>query len=437
MIKKILIFLPVFILLTISFYFVLTSIPWIRYWADDFCSATLLKNTGYFSAQISWWNSWTGRYAYIAFLDFFELIGSWSVNFLPLTLLAGASFGLYGFYKYGKMLPLLFITLTLINAPNIIQSFYWQTGSLNYFAPFIFLNILLSMLVVSGNEKFYFIAAPIMFVAGGFSEAFALASIPLLVIIILFLKFTDFKNKKDKIRMTIWGLMGLTLSLLIMYISPGNAVRSSMVTNPASIIFVIKSTILGTKWFLLRMLGVNTFIYSIIVTFSSVFLLGKKYMLKRKQGFLLMISSALVAIFSTMAVIGSGFYSMSILPPERTLFIAVYIILFSVFAFSFALRSILGNNFSWFIILLNIIFVALISNSTISHWRNVRGEMQIYAQKWDEEKINLENQIKGGKKPELENIKAVGDLDDFKDNKGWVASCLAGYYQLKSIKIVE
>jgi len=130
----------IFTLFLVSVYFLFTTSSYVRFWADDFCSSVLLRTNGYWNSQIIWWKSWTGRYSYIAFLDLFELFGTNGARVLPIILAALFTlplvllFGVFG---------LLILPIILVNSPNIIQSFYWMTGSLNYFAPFVLLNFYL------------------------------------------------------------------------------------------------------------------------------------------------------------------------------------------------------------------------------------------------------------------------------------------------------
>lgn len=167
------ILIPVFILFLVSSYFILTTSSLVRYWADDFCSSVLLRNNGYFQSQIIWWNSWTGRYSYIAFLDLVELSGLIGAQVLPVILFA---FFVLSFYlMFGLQISLVLSILFLLNSPNIIQSFYWMTGSLNYYAPFIFLNFFLALLFRKSKKYVNLIGFVLIFIAVGFSESFGVA----------------------------------------------------------------------------------------------------------------------------------------------------------------------------------------------------------------------------------------------------------------------
>jgi hypothetical protein len=118
--------------------------------------------------------------------------------------------------------------------------------------------------------------------------------------------------------------------------------------------------------------------------------------------------------------------------------------LLSFLVFSFALSSFLRNVvsaegqklFTWAVIILNIAASTLLIKSVILHWENVRGEVQAYANAFDKVEPTL-IQSAGKEEVSIKNIKSVGDLDSFTDNKGWVSGCLAEYYKVKNVKIVE
>lgn len=197
MVKKVFIYLPYILLVSLGFYFIFTTSPNVRYWADDFCSATFLRDNGFWGAQVGWWKSWTGRYSAVFFTDIFELIGPWVVRFLPILLLALLIISARKIFFGNIIFASLFVILVLINSPNIIQSFYWQTGSLNYTIPFIFMNFFLGILISKRKKLSIPLSFFLMFVAGGFSEAFALSAAVLLTFIILALFLIDPKDKKN------------------------------------------------------------------------------------------------------------------------------------------------------------------------------------------------------------------------------------------------
>lgn len=443
--------MPLLALFAVTAYFIVITSNSVRYWADDFCSATTLRNHGYWGAQILWWKSWTGRYSYIAALDFFELLGPWAVRIIPLVLLVLLVLSILPALFFDVILSYLFIILTLINAPNIIQSLYWQTGSLNYVIPFVFLNLFLSLVVLAKRRIPLFVPALLLFIAGGFSESYALAQIVLAIFLLLTIITLDLPAKFQRIKVVVAGIFGALLSLFVMYLSPGNLARGATVTHPESLAYVVSSTIYGTKWYLQRLFLIKPFLYSLIVGASVIFFfvsrnwkLFKKATSSARRMVLSLLLTVLAVVFATAAVIGSGYYSMAITPPERTMFIVVYIAFICFFIFCF-IASILISWFlskkakGWSLRLVTLFFLLasiFLVESTFSHWQEVRSQLKNYAKDWDaQEKVLIK--ASGSSSVSIKNIKPVGELDGFTENKGWVASCVSGYYQVKNIKIEE
>lgn len=421
--------MPTFSIVLVGFYLIVSTSLYVRYWVDDFCSAAFLKDNGFWGAQIGWWKSWTGRYSAVFFTSLFELFGSWVVRFLPIFLFLLLVFTFYLIFK-NFLTSALFVLLVFINSPNIIQSFYWQTGSLNYTAEFIFLNLFLVFLFTRKRTNIVF---PFLFtfIAGGFSEAFALGSIPPLLCVGVTLYVFYRRRGNEKLKVWFAGLLGILSSLVLMSFSPGNEVRSEFVTRPESFSFVVRSTLLATKWYLLRMFSIDTFVYSLFVAFLNIFLFFRKVNFGLRYGLFSSLIFLIGGILSVMLVIFTGFYTMSILPPERTLFLAVTLFLYSFFASSFFIVGVVNKFFNSKIkiilnlaLFLNLFFSLILFFDFYPHWVKIRKEIRDYAIVWDVEVKNL---------PEIGNIKPVGGLDSFTDNKGWVSSCIAKYYGFNKV----
>ena len=437
MFKRFLIYFPYLVFISICLYFIVTTSFYVRYWVDDFCSAVFLRNNGFIGAQIGWWKSWTGRYSAVFFTDLFESMGPWVVRILPLVLFSLLVLTSRVIFFKSIIFSVVFILLVLINAPNIIQSFYWQTGSLNYTIPFVFLNAFLSLLILRENKRRFLLGFILLFIASGFSEAFALSLLVFIFLVIASLYILKLDGLKSRLKFAISGFLGVLVSLFLMSLSPGNDARSLTVTKPESLVFVVKSSVLATKWYILRMASLKPFLYSLLIIFASTLFFAKKMKIDPKKTVLILVFALANIVFSTMAVIFSGYYSMSIIPPERTLFIIFYFVLFSFYVISLSLFGLFNYYFSSdfikkkvfvLILFLNFFAIFFLTRSVFSHWLSVRSEIANYAVSWDREVKNL---------PEIKNIKPVGGLDSFTDNKGWVSSCIVAYYGFEKLKIVD
>lgn len=390
------ILIPLSILLSVVSYYVLTTSILVRYWADDFCSSLLLRNNGFVNSQIIWWKGWTGRYSYIAFLDLFELFGLIGAKILPLIM--------YVLILISNLPFSLLSVFFLINSPNIIQSFYWMTGSLNYFAPFVFLSFYILLLFKKYRKYYPTIGFFILFVATGFSEAFGVANI--LFLSLLYIIAQKLETKK----ILVVGLLSTILSLGFMYLAPGNAIRSATVSHPSNLFDLVKSTLVYSRWYLIRLLYIKTFVASItsIVVGSFVFLDPKiKYFKNPKK---IIFLSSLFVVTVTLAVVGLTYQAMNWEPPERVMSIVNNMIILGTVIISVALFQLTNKYIPKNIV--NILFtITVIALTYFVHndWSGVKNELRISA--------------------ESSMYITVGKLDGLEDNKGWVKSCIIEYYK--------
>jgi hypothetical protein len=275
-----------------------------------------------------------------------------------------------------------------------------------------------------------------MLIAGGFSETFAVASFILIAFINIGILIAKPKDMKKYLAISLAGLAGVILSLLLVYIAPGNLIREATVTKPPSLSFVIGSTIWATKWFLIKLLSTKTFLSGLALIFMFSYFFHKKLKLNLTKNILLMLLTIFTVIFTAAGVMGLGYFSMSTVPPDRALFVVTSMILFCFFAFSVLFWNLIYNRINgkaqgkifWIISSLYLISSFLVGASIWKNWTRTKTEIKTYAVLWDMEVKNL---------PNIKNIQSVGGLDDFKGNGGWVASCVSEYYGYKNVTIIE
>jgi hypothetical protein len=158
-----------------------------------------------------------------------------------------------------------------------------------------------------------------------------------------------------------------------------------------------------------------------------------------------MILSPVIALTSTMIAIFSGFYATSTFPAERVMFIAVYMILISVtilfIAGSILLITMIGKkhikknlNLIYFAGIVSMLFLMKL---TVSQWSSIRSQVIDYAKVWDKQEEILLKQPNNNEESVIKNIKPVGGLDGFVENKGWVLGCVRDLYNKNNIKLSE
>ncbi|WKZ25971.1 MAG: DUF6056 family protein [bacterium] len=303
-----------------------------------------------------------------------------------------------------------------------------MTGSLNYFAPFIFLNFYLALLFKKGKKYTNLVGFVLIFIAVGFSESFGVAL--LLFLIYLFFILGKFKNR----RLLAVGVLSTVLSLGLMYLAPGNAVRSATVSHPDSLMDLVYKTFLYSKWYLVHLLYIKEFIMSVLVIIFGSFVVldkSKKYFSNPK---FVLFSSVGFIVGIIFIVVGLVYQSMNWEPPMRVMTIVNYMIIYTLIPFSVSLFQIFSRYIPTFLSKLVLFVVVLLLIFQVNNlWGSVHNEIKNYAVSWDVIEKKLIDAPKGSV-VNVGELKPVGKLDGFAENKGWVSSCIAGYYNLDSLE---
>lgn len=404
-------------------------------------------------------------------LHIFVSFGEWIIKIIPSLIYSGLILSILPIFliilnnskhRFQKSLLLasFLIVVILINAPNIVQSFYWQTGALAYSMPFIFFNLFLTSTFLIGKNVFSkkgeygaLLFSFIMTIIGsGFVETFAVAQTMFIVLMIVGSYLIKFSGNIRIKKALFVGLLGSLVGIAIMILSPGIRARQTTIVQTGSLIFILKSTLLGSKWYLQRFLSIKTSIYSVVALFSLIFFIvsnyykkvGNKIKFKTKNLYVMAATSIISAIITTTSVFAVSYYVMSYLPPERALFIVVYFIFIAFVIFSVNISLIISVLFknrlvvlSKLNILLYLTSMALLFHSFYSHWHVLRYRMEDYARRWDIQEQKIYSQKNDNNDIVIKYVRPVGDIDGFIENEGWVSTCAAVYYQVDKIRVVE
>ncbi len=220
-----------------------------RYVGDDYCYAMVLRQHGFWGAQVA---SYLGpspyhgnRFSLTLFADLSGLIGPRANAFLPAiavllliftaAYLAAGLFGLAG-RRLGPGAALAagaWLTFaTLDQSPDVVQSIYWRPGMLPYTAPLIgALGLAGFILDRSGRARIRpgTLAATALagLIAGGFSETGAALLITVLLLLVLAGTWGVWRGNAPRslVRLSGAGLLGAAVALAILAISPTNADR--------------------------------------------------------------------------------------------------------------------------------------------------------------------------------------------------------------------
>ncbi|HSR48800.1 MAG TPA: hypothetical protein VLL77_12535, partial [Anaerolineales bacterium] len=118
-----------------------------RFVADDFCTAGTLASQGFLGSQLYWYTDWSGRFSFTAVINLLEMVGPSVVRVLPpafaLATIAATAWTLKEAMELlgakpawePTLLAMAGFGLAYVIAPDLYQSFYWQTGLVTYLLP--------------------------------------------------------------------------------------------------------------------------------------------------------------------------------------------------------------------------------------------------------------------------------------------------------------
>lgn len=449
-------------------YFVIKTSAFVRLYGDDYCTSGILKRLGFWQSQVYWYNSWSGRYSYNLLVHFSELFRLSSVELLPglLFVILSISFAWLLIQIFGKRtasvitclaIGLLFTSLMVINSPNIYQTLYWQTGSLTYFVPFIFLNIVLGIVVLLyKNNKYFNIPILILifslaFFAGGFAESYVALQITILSSLVIIMSLL-WRKRKPIIAVSV-ALAASVLSMLITMIAPGNKIRQAQLPSPQPIIGVIKGTVEGMIQYFQSIGGSPKYLLAL----TLVFIIGLYLVIRVESNFkiakinIVIMASLLllmVPILSVGSIYAPGLYALSTNPPARTLFMAEYPLIICSFAIGLVIGAYMkkyaksdkinavyvsSNVAAICIFGIIMLMLAPVINTSRETFSNVKE----YSRQWDSQVVEIKNQLKS-KDLSIRWIQPIGELPDPQQtSKGWVNICMSDYYGVNSITAVH
>ena len=232
-----------------------------RYMADDYCLVAAVHSIGFVKAQVALYMTWTGRFSDNFLMSLAQLIGPATVPIGPLLgitcWLVAAVWALYQMAFIAQwprplltswVIACLIIFVMLNSANNIAQSFYWQEGLINYASPLILLTTYVGIIsygigrTVQKRTALWLVAlsATVTFVAGGFTEAFALLQTSGLLLALIACYMSSDSLKRAARPFIIAGLAGSLIALPIVVLAPGNSARRGFFPPPPNLFTLTK-----------------------------------------------------------------------------------------------------------------------------------------------------------------------------------------------------
>lgn len=160
--------------------------------ADDYCFASAVSGQSFWSAQVDWYQHWTGRFTSTLLISAVAASGIPSHAFVAVPLanvavlfgaLAFLGFSLFG--RFANRAEILvaaatITTISLASMPNVAEGLYWASGSLTYTLPSALLLVALAAAMNAGRattiisrRMHTILTSACVFIAGGASETLA------------------------------------------------------------------------------------------------------------------------------------------------------------------------------------------------------------------------------------------------------------------------
>ena len=447
-----------------------------RYEADDFCTAGVLREKGFWPAQAHWYQSWTGRFSFTFLVTLSEIFGISLTPFLPILLIAlWLATTTWAFYLLGKHLrwqfPLLlalvfasaFIFLVLFSIPNAPQILFWQTGSLTYLVPIIGLIMLVSLALFyslrTENQRkkpvnaFIIMAYGVLaFVNAGFSETSTALQISIFIIAILCSQWLISNKRMRRSLQTLlaFGLGATVTSFLVMVLAPGNFFRQQSYPNHPDIFTLIQDTIFATTKYVYYWLAEHSGFLLLTLIISSLPALLSHDKKEEPQHisekrFFQLLAVILITMFLLIAsCFAPAFWAMSQPPYDRVLVLQASIMVAALAAISY-LSSLLfvqavplnrNRAFQLWISLLILLSLATgpIYRARLNYFQIT--VFQQYSQKWDERNRQIQSAYAAGtRKIEVpflaENLAGLEHIQG--DSSHWINNCAEWYYGMDEI----
>jgi hypothetical protein len=202
---------------------------YVRWFSDDFAVPASVTDLGFWHGQAEWYRVWSGRFTFTFVDAVLAAMGPWTATIVVLLTTVAMLLALHTGLRHWP-LALAMTSAILLGTSDVPQSILWVTGLLSYAAPLAAFAWWIGN--ASGRNEWRWFDAVIPLVAGGCSETEVLSQI-----VICAIAFAAWRRKP-----MLAGLIGSLVSLSVIALSPGNAVRRSLFAPTPPIVHVISAT---------------------------------------------------------------------------------------------------------------------------------------------------------------------------------------------------
>jgi hypothetical protein len=352
----------------------------------------------------------------------------------------------------------------------VVQSLYWQTAALTHVTPFIPVSLyvgLISRVVSKTHNAFWYrlnvlIAGTVTFIAGGFSDAYAVMQSCAFVVCLITMETLGVADFKRRIRpFLIAGLVGSVFALMIVAAAPGNNIRQSYFPNRLGIWTILGRTLWYSAGFIAKLMLTHPFVclasllLPFLIVMRDVTQVRAAAWDRRLHIGLLLITPALVLLL-IMSCTALGLYAMSVMLPERARILLSFVFVCGTLLWSRAAGEYWASklvksspkfrqNIS-FVATLSLLLLTVFPLNSFFSILSLRDEARVYAADWDRQDSLLKTAKQNGvidiEVPQIGDFqsrigKGSSDLHLRTDPTFWINRVTANYYELGSVRASE
>ncbi len=429
-----------------------------RFIADDYCSAYHAIRLGALRAAWFWYLNWTGIYS-ANFLD--AVVTLLGPGFMPF--LTGLVLSLWwialGFVIYASLdghqdrrfilisaslsAGILFLTLSL--TPDIRQSLYWGQGMRSVVPPLIVITIYGALFQIFrsrdhiGVHLAAWLAASGLLTcfAGGFSETYTAFQLSGLAAALIFFRLK--REKNQNLYFILSGLVGAGLALAAVVASPGNPNREAFFPPHPDLPLLTSISVQAFGDYLISLwdspLKGLAIVGAVGLGVLSAFI--RPWRQKTWETILVL----LIGIGLVFSCFPPSAYGTSQAPPGRTLIIATYALVMTLWYAGYKLGELaVGKEAFQTIVTILILLVFIIAASLAGNGLlQSRPTFAHYAAAWDQFNAQLIADRSAGLgtvtiDTTVLNKNNWSDLNVLGDNpKFWLNQCVSDYYGIQVV----
>jgi hypothetical protein len=446
-----------------------------RYLADDYCTASTLRQLGFIGSQIDWYNNWSGRFSFTFLINATQLLGTGITPFLTLLLLITwlivLRFTINRVFhliagQIPSPLPLLIgafiLYATLDSTPDIYQSFYWQTGMITYAIPLVLFTVfwgwVSSKSLDHPDERpgviILLVSGLLAFLTGGFSETFVAMQTITLAVFFLIQLFTHGRDRKLHPALLAAGLAGSIAAMITIMLAPGNAVRQGLMPTSPDVLSLVGWSLRHGLAFAAKSAISTPITFAISMIFPAILMIISPWNIELslpagKSNIQLwgpyIVGIPIVTYLIIVASVAPSVYATSAYPAERALITSQYaltigLVLWGIFA-GVAVRSQNWFRLKWQntsrAIVIGLLSISIIITSQKS--LTLIPKAQTFAQQWEQRNQELLLAFQQGlTETRAASLPHMGGLAEIgKDPTEWINRCVANSYGLERITSIE